>query len=150
MQGFMRMALVVILEPSRQLGQDRLSITTIVNIHVISLEGFDEGLCHPIRLRAAHRREARHQAQAIRKGDRLVGSIATAIVREPLDRMRQSSIAKSSFDAWSKNTMRTDESIPTRTLPGHPPLCHSGFQQKMVELCTLPHRDPDSDMCIIG
>ena len=144
------MALVVILEPCPQSRQNSLGIRTIVNIHVISLEGFDERLGHAVRLRAANRREAGNKAQGDREVDRFMGSIAAAVVREPLDRMRQSSIAKSSFDAWSKNTMRTDESIPTRTLPGHPPLCHSGFQQKMVELCTLPHRDPDSDMCIIG
>ncbi len=93
------MAFVVVLEPCRQLRQDRLSIRTIVNIHVIPFEGFDEGLCHPVRLRAAHRREARHQAQPSRKVDRLVRTIAAAVVGEPLDRVWQAGGTEASLNA---------------------------------------------------
>src|SRR6202044_4059132 len=114
------MALVVILEPCRQPRQDSLSIRTIVNIHVISLEGFDESLGHAVRLRAANRREAGNEAQGDREVARFWGSIAAAVVREPLDRMRQSSIAKSSFDALDH---QISDHLPGNTAgagaPGH-------------------------------
>jgi hypothetical protein len=42
------MALVVILEPRRQLGQDGLSIRTIMDIGVIALEGLHELLSHAV------------------------------------------------------------------------------------------------------
>src|SRR5450631_400506 len=76
---------VVILEPRRQLGKYGLSIRTIVNIHLISFEGLDERFCHPIRLRAAHQREARRKAQSHGKLDRLVGTIAAPVIGEPLN-----------------------------------------------------------------
>ena len=38
----MWVVLIVVLEPRRQLGQDGLSIRTIVNIDVVSFEGFNE------------------------------------------------------------------------------------------------------------
>jgi hypothetical protein len=47
-QGFIRMAFVVVLEPPRKLRQDRLCIRAIVNVSIISLERFDEGLGHPV------------------------------------------------------------------------------------------------------
>jgi len=56
-----------------------------MDVHVIALEGLHERLRHAVRLRAAHRSEAGHQAQADRKIDRLMGTVRTAVVREPLD-----------------------------------------------------------------
>src|ERR1700728_732931 len=85
----MWMALVVILEPRRQLGKYGLSIRSIVNIHVISLEGLDERFGHAVRLRTAHRREARHQAQSLGELDRLMGTIAAPVIREPLNGLRR-------------------------------------------------------------
>jgi hypothetical protein len=93
------MALVVILEPSRQLGQDRLSIRAIVNIHVIPLEGFNERLCHPVRLGTAHWREARHQAQSGREVDRLMRTVTAPVVREPLDGVWQRIRSEAPLDA---------------------------------------------------
>jgi hypothetical protein len=63
-------------------------------------EGFNERLCHAVGLRAADWREARNEAHADREVDRFMGSIAAAVVREPLDGMRQSPITKASFDAF--------------------------------------------------
>jgi hypothetical protein len=71
-----------------------------VNINVTSLEGFNKRLRHSVGLRAAHRREAGDEAEFDRKVDRLVGPIAAAIVREPLDRMRQSLIAEALLDTF--------------------------------------------------
>src|SRR5471030_1397312 len=93
------MALVVVLEPCRQLRQYCLSIRAIVNIHVISLEGFNERFGHAVRLRAAHRSKAWHEAESGRKVDRLMRPIAAAVVREPLNRMRHSSGPKALLDA---------------------------------------------------
>ena len=56
-----------------------------MDVHVIALEGLHERFGHAVRLRAAHRSEAGHQAQADRKVDRLMGTVRTAVVREPLD-----------------------------------------------------------------
>src|SRR5450631_709071 len=93
------MALVVILEPRRQLGQDGLSVRTIVNIDVVSFEGFDERFGHAVRLRAAHRREARHQPQPDRELDGLVSSIAAAVIRQPLHGMPRSARSEAPFNA---------------------------------------------------
>src|SRR5476649_1453934 len=93
------MAFVVVLEPCRQLRQDCLSVRAIVNIHVISLEGFDERFGHPVRLGTAHRRKAWHEAESGRKVDRFMRPIAAAVVREPLDRMRHSSGPEALLDA---------------------------------------------------
>src|SRR5258705_5312982 len=59
-----------------------------MNVDVVTLEGFHERLGHAVELRAAHRREARYEAQADGKVDRRVGPVAAAIVREPLDGLR--------------------------------------------------------------
>src|ERR1700684_3899022 len=94
----MWMALVVILEPRRQLRQDGFRIRSIVNIHVVSLEGFDKRFGHAVGLRASNRREAGNEAEGDRKIDGVMRPIATAVVREPLHRMRQSAIAEASLD----------------------------------------------------
>src|SRR5258708_35660830 len=93
------MAVVVILEPCRQLGKYGLSIRTIVNVHVISLEGFDERFGHSVGLRTAHRCEARHQAQSYGKIYRLMGTIAATVVREPLNGMRKAVRSKAPLTA---------------------------------------------------
>jgi hypothetical protein len=93
------MVFVVVLEPPRKLRQDRLCIWAIVNVNVISLERFDEGLGHPVRLRRAYGREARYKADRLSERDRLVSAIAAAVVGEPLHRMRGLLISKPSLDA---------------------------------------------------
>ncbi len=82
------MVFVIVLEPPRKLRQDRLCIWAIVNVNIIPFESFDEGLCHPVRLRRAYRREARDEADRLSKRDRLVSAITAAVVREPLHGMR--------------------------------------------------------------
>src|SRR5476649_1201920 len=93
------MAFVVVLEPCRQLRQDCWSIRAIVNIHVISLEGFNERFGHAIRLRTSHRCKAWHEAESGRKLDRLMRPIAAAVVREPLHWMRYNCGPKALLDA---------------------------------------------------
>src|SRR5450432_1045432 len=93
------MAFVVVLEPCRHLRQDCLSVRAIVNIHVISLEGFNERFGHAVRLRTANRRKAWHEAESGRKVDRLMRPIAAAVVREPLNRMWHRGGPKAPFDA---------------------------------------------------
>src|SRR5712672_2484018 len=70
-----------------------------MNVDVVTLEGLHEGLGHPVGLRAAYRREARHKAQADGKVDGLMGPIAAAIVREPLDRLRNALSAEAPLHA---------------------------------------------------
>ena len=84
----MRMVVVVVLEPSWKLRQNRLCIRAIVNVKIISPERFDERLRHPIRPRRPDRREARDEANRLSERDRLVNTVATAVIREPLDRVR--------------------------------------------------------------
>jgi Resolvase, N terminal domain/Homeodomain-like domain len=126
----MRMALVVILEPGRQLRQDRLGIRTIVNIHVIPFKGFDECFRHAIGLRAAHRCEARNQAQADREVDRSMGAVTTAVIGEPLDRVRQARGAKPPLDALEHQIPDhlSADAAGART-PGHD-LSIAGIQRK--------------------
>jgi hypothetical protein len=66
-------------------------------VNIISLERFDEGLCHPIRLWRPDRREARYKADRLGEGDCLVSAVSAAVVREPFDRMRQDAIGKSTL-----------------------------------------------------
>jgi hypothetical protein len=93
------MVVVVVLEPPRKLRQDRLCIRAIVSVNIISLERFDEGLCHPVRLRRAYGREAGHGADRLGKRDRLVSAVTTAVIREPLHRMRGLLAVITSLDA---------------------------------------------------
>src|SRR5450631_1637139 len=113
------MALVVILEPCRQLGKYGLSIRTIVNVHVIPLEGFDERFGHSVGLRTAHWCEARHQAQSYGKLYRLMGTIAATVVREPLNGMRKAR-SKAPLNALEHQVADhlTADAAGTRT-PGH-------------------------------
>ncbi len=57
----MWMVFVVALEPPRKLRQDRLCIRATVNVNIISLERFDEGLGHAVLLGRSHRRRARYE-----------------------------------------------------------------------------------------
>ena len=49
-----------------------------MNIHVIALEGFHERFGHAVGLRAADRREARHQAKLDREVDRFSRAVLAA------------------------------------------------------------------------
>jgi hypothetical protein len=69
-----RVHLVVVFEPAIELGQERSGVGPSAEPNVIALEGFHERLGDAVRLRAAHGREARHEAaDGVSEGDRLVG-----------------------------------------------------------------------------
>jgi len=93
------MVVVVVLEPPRKLRQDRLCIGAIMNVNIISLERFDEGLGHAVRLRRLHRREAGNEADRLGEGDGVVGAVTATVIREPFDGMRGLLIVKTSLDA---------------------------------------------------
>ena len=67
--------------------------------NIISLECIDEGLGHAVGLRRSHRRKARHKADRLGEGDRLVSTVTAAVVREPLRRVRGLLSAKAHLDA---------------------------------------------------
>src|SRR5438477_7845684 len=136
------MAFVVVLEPCRQLRQDCFRVRTIVNIHVIPFEGFDECLRHAVRLWAAHRREARYQAEASRKVDRLVSSVAAAIVREPLDWVWQAASAETSLDALEHQIPDHLPADPARAgAPGHNLSVASVQRKSHADHLTVPAGD---------
>jgi hypothetical protein len=66
------MVFLVVLEPPRELPQDRFYIWAIVN--VISRERFDERLSHPVRLRRAYGHAAWYKSDHLSEQDRLVSA----------------------------------------------------------------------------
>jgi hypothetical protein len=60
-----RVDLVVVFEPATELGQEGSGVGPGAEPDVIALEGFYERLGDAIRLRAAHGREARHEADGV-------------------------------------------------------------------------------------
>jgi hypothetical protein len=55
---------------------------------IVALEGFHEGLGHPVALRTLDRREAGLEIERQSDLDRLVSSKDRSVVREPLNPMR--------------------------------------------------------------
>src|SRR5262249_14913194 len=70
-----------------------------MDVGVIALEGLHERLGHAVGLRAPYWSEARCKPQPDGELDRLVSSIRTAIVREPLDGMRSGGSAEALLHA---------------------------------------------------
>ena len=70
-----------------------------MNIHVVALKGLYERFGHAVRLWTSNRREAWNEPQSDGEVDRLVRTIAAAVIREPLDGMRQRMFAEAPFDA---------------------------------------------------
>ena len=85
----MRVKIVVVLEPERQLRDDGFGIRGGVHRDVVALEGFDEGLGHAVRLRAAHGRRARLHAYVAEQGCGIPGDEARTVVGEPFDGLGQ-------------------------------------------------------------
>lgn len=81
-------------------SSNRLGVGTIVNVHVVALERFDEGLGHTVRLRAPDRREARYETEADGKVDRIVGAVAAAVIGQPLDGLQDALRAEAPLDAF--------------------------------------------------
>src|SRR5262249_61264023 len=106
-----------------------------MDIHVVALEGLHERFSHAIGLRASNRREAGNEAEPHCKVDRLVGSVGTTVVGEPLDRMWSNSGTKALLDGLQHQIADhlTADAADTGA-PGHD-LPIAGVQRKC---------DPDS------
>ena len=76
-------------EPEWELRHDGFCIRGWIDGDVVALEGFDEGLSHPVRFRTSHRRGARFHADVAEQGRGLLGNEAGTVVREPFDGLRQ-------------------------------------------------------------
>lgn len=85
----MRMHLVVVGEPDRQLLKNGQCVRRWVDVHVVTLEGFDEGFRHTVALRRAIRGATRRQTDVLRKASRLPSNVARAVVAQPFSRTRQ-------------------------------------------------------------
>ncbi len=59
-----------------------------MNVKIITLEGFDEEFCHPVRLRIAYGCDAGHEADRLDERDRFMSAVTAAVNLEPFDRMR--------------------------------------------------------------
>ena len=60
-----------------------------MHIHIIPFEGLDEGFGHAVGFGTSDRRETTDESHILSKGNRFSGSVATAIVAEPFDSMRE-------------------------------------------------------------
>ncbi len=76
----MRVHLVVVFEPAIELGHERSGVGPGAEPNVIALEGFHERLGEAVRLRAAHGREARHEADGVSEG----ATVSWAVKQLPL------------------------------------------------------------------
>lgn len=76
-------------EPEWQLRHDGFGIWGGIHRDAIALEGFDEGLGHTVRLRAAHRRGARFHADVAEQGRGVPSNEAGAVVGKPFDGLGQ-------------------------------------------------------------
>ena len=111
----MRVHLVVVLEPAIELGQDRSGVGPGAEPDVIALEGLHEGLGDAVGLRAAHGREARHEADGVGERDRLVRGEAAAVVGEPLHRVLGSQGTEAAFDRKQHEIAHRDAADPAGT-----------------------------------
>ena len=93
------MVIVVVLEPLRNLCQDRLCVRTITGVNIFSLECLDERPRHAVRPWRSHWREAWYEDNRPGEVDRVVNAVAAAIIRNPFDRTRGCLFAKASLDA---------------------------------------------------
>ena len=83
----MRVNVVIMGEPSRQLIDDGASVRPGADPGIIALQGPDEGLGHAVRLRAFDWRGAGHETDVAGEAACIVRGIAAAIVGQPLDRL---------------------------------------------------------------
>ena len=67
LQPLVRVIFIVILEPLIKLCHDRFCIGSIMNINIIPLEGFDEGLGHAVGFRASYRGKTTDEAHILAK-----------------------------------------------------------------------------------
>jgi hypothetical protein len=105
----MRMHLVVVFEPGIECGHDGGRVGPGVEANVVALEGLHEGLGDAVGLRAAHGREARHEADGVGECDRLVRREAAAVVGEHSTRYR---ILRAPKRRSTASSMRSRTAMP--------------------------------------
>lgn len=92
------MDLVVILEPPFDSRQNRAGIRQRVDPDIVAFEGFDEGFCDAVALRALDRSEAGREIKRDSHIDGVGRSVDRAIVRQPLHGFRGAECSKPRFD----------------------------------------------------
>ena len=85
----MRVNIVVVVEPTRQLIDDSAGVGFVADAGVVSLQRPYERLGHAVRLRAFDRGGAWDQADVAGEPAGVGGGIATAVVGQPLDRLAE-------------------------------------------------------------
>jgi hypothetical protein len=85
----MRMHAIVVIEPMRDLGDDRSGIGSLADAGIIALEGFNEDFCHAVALWALDWRGERNEADFAREATGIVSGVATAVIGQPFDGMRR-------------------------------------------------------------
>ena len=96
----MRVKLVVVGEPSRELIDDGAGVWPGTDPGVVALQRPDEGLGHAVRLRAFDWRGAGHETDVAGEPTSVVRGIAAAIVGQPLDRFgKRVDLPEAMFDA---------------------------------------------------
>src|SRR5882757_5279328 len=113
-----------------------------MNVDVVTLEGLHERFGHAVGLRAAHRREAGHETQADGKVYGFMCAIAAAIVREPLDRLRNALGAEAPVHALEHQvTDHLPADAAGGSAPGHDLPITSIQGEGDAEHLTVPARD---------
>ena len=95
----MRVDVVVILEPSWQLLEDRDGVWPWVYAGIVTFQGFDEGLADAVAIRATDRRETWNKVQGYGEVRGFGGGIGGAIISQPLDRKRGAERVEPALDA---------------------------------------------------
>jgi hypothetical protein len=84
-----RVNLVGVVEPTRQLIDDSAGVGFVADAGVVSLQRPCERLGHAFRLRAFDRGGAWHEADVAGEPAGVVGGVAAAVVGQPLDRLAE-------------------------------------------------------------
>jgi len=101
------MLLVVMLEGDCKVACRRCSVGLRHETHVISLHRFHEALSHAVTLRAAYRRRQRLQADFGSEGASLLGDVARAVIRQPLNLLGGLQVATKAMLTAASMTSRT-------------------------------------------
>src|SRR5215471_5062272 len=90
----MRSLFIVVSNPRRKLGEDRIGRLAVIGIVIVSLERSNERCRHAIRSRTVGRGKAGPQTKSSCQLLGVFGDVDRASVRQPLNRMRSSGLAK--------------------------------------------------------
>lgn len=121
----MGLVFVVVGDPGADPRQDRVGVGPGLDAGIVALERLHERLAHPVALGRAYRREAGHEVQGCREGQRLGGRKGRAVVRQPLHGMGRAKAAEASFQAAEARLHAGQHEIPHHlagdpTRRGHP------------------------------